>query len=414
MMRWTPPVLFLSVFAVYYASPVSIVVDSRWTLPTARSLLRERNTDLDEYADPGFDSDFRIERVRNRHRAIYPVGTAVLAVPFVAAMETIGGRNVLADLPRSERFIASVIVALAVVFLWFAVASSEGVGGAIASALLFAFATSAWSTASRALWQLGPSMLCLSIALWILVSARKDPARVRFAALPLAFAFVVRPTGAIPAVVLTLYVLAEHRKWFWRFVLWGLPVPLALLAYNLAVYEALLPPYYLRPATYVPGWVAPQSMSSILGGFAGTLIAPSRGLFVYSPFLLLAAWGSMILRRRRDPLVPYLAAIFILYWISISTWKMWWGGHSYGPRMMSEVVPFLIWLSAPVLGLAGKWAGLRRRLLIGGLVALSLFSGVVHARGAFSVAVWQWNHIPVSVDIATRRLWDMRDAQFLR
>lgn len=40
---------------------------------------------------------------------------------------------------------------------------------------IFAFCTSAWSTGSRALWQHGPSMLMLSAALYLILSAREKP-----------------------------------------------------------------------------------------------------------------------------------------------------------------------------------------------------------------------------------------------
>jgi hypothetical protein len=41
------------------------------------------------------------------------------------------------------------------------------------AALVFAFSTSAWSTASRSAWQHGPSMLCLTVGLWALLRSER-------------------------------------------------------------------------------------------------------------------------------------------------------------------------------------------------------------------------------------------------
>lgn len=398
MSRRVPPVLFLAVFAAHYASPVTTSMDSRWTIPTAVSLIRERNSDLDEYATPEFDSDFRIAKTGNHYHSIYPIGTSALAVPFVAVLEW-SGRDVLRDHGRTERFIASLLVALAAVFLYFTIAGSETPAVGLVCALLFAFATSAWSVATRALWQQSPSMLCLSVALWAL---RRD---VRFASIPLAVGFAIRPTNAIPAAVLGLYVLLRHRAQFPRFVLWGLPFLLAFLLHNLAETGSLLTPYYTHTGTTTPAWARPLPASHLPVAFAGTLFAPSRGLFVFSPFLLFAIGGAWI--RRRDPLVPFLAAIVVLHWIAISTWKMWWGGHSYGPRMMSDVVPALLLLTAPAL------SALRRPMQALFLAAV-LASLLIHARGALDARVWRWNFDPASVDGDPGRVWSLRDPQILR
>jgi hypothetical protein len=44
---------------------------------------------------------------------------------------------------------------------------------AFAVAMVFAFGTAAWSTASRGLWQHGPSMLCLAVAAYLAMRSRR-------------------------------------------------------------------------------------------------------------------------------------------------------------------------------------------------------------------------------------------------
>ena len=80
-------------------------------------------------------------------------------------------------------------------------------------ALLFAFATSAWSTASRDLWQHTFSVLFLAVALYLILLARKRPPAVQFAGVFLALAYIARPTNSIPVLLLTVYVALEYRKY---------------------------------------------------------------------------------------------------------------------------------------------------------------------------------------------------------
>src|SRR5207253_9523971 len=63
---------------------------------------------------------------------------------------------------------------------------------ALGLAALFAFGTSALSVASRGLWQHGPSMLLLAIALYLFVRAGTKPELTAFASIPLALAYAVR------------------------------------------------------------------------------------------------------------------------------------------------------------------------------------------------------------------------------
>jgi hypothetical protein len=78
-------------------------------------------------------------------------------------------------------------------------------------------------------------------------------------------------------------------------------------------------------------------------GTAGLVIAPSRGLLVYSPALILAplgAWAAAGLAGKRILLWAWLGAsvaTILLY----GTWSVWWGGWCFGPRFLCETTPIL-------------------------------------------------------------------------
>jgi hypothetical protein len=121
------------------------------------------------------------------NRNIPPAMRAMLARDFVSSHAAV------------EVVLASFLVGATAAVIFYIALEFLPISFAASIALIFAFATPAWSTGSRALWQHTPSMLMLAIALWILVKAVERPYLVQFAAFPLAIAYCVRPTNAIAA-----------------------------------------------------------------------------------------------------------------------------------------------------------------------------------------------------------------------
>ena len=117
----------------------------------------------------------------------------------------------------------------------------------------------------------------------------------------------------------------------------------------------------------------------------------------------------------RGPRKPYGAVYFICLAAAaaeIVMWaryRLWWGGFSYGPRLLTDVVPCLVILMIPAMRLvetSRAWKFAFRAAL-----AFSIF---VQAIGAFCYPNGQWDALPQSVDQRQERLWDWRDNQILR
>jgi hypothetical protein len=220
--------------------------------------------------------------------------------------------------------------------------------------------------------------------------------------------FIIRPTAAIEIVILSVYVLVIHREWFVRYMLWAAVVAAPWFTYNWVIYNFPVPPYYL------PGRIALSDTFS--EALIGNLLSPARGLFVYSPVLILAVAGLMLaLRERKDrPLHLAFAIIIPIHWIVISRFPHWWAGHSYGPRFMADILPFMVYFVAFALHYAGTLNSTRRAAFMGVVALLSGVSFFMHAQGALDFSGYAWNADPVSVDEHPERLWDWRDPPFLR
>lgn len=419
----TALLLFVVLFLGYNNSPNMFLTDSRWALHVGFSLLREGNVNLDEYHDQITSQNYYVITEHNGHMYCYmPVTPYVLATPVLAVLqhfsESIWGYDLAEAIQRkphysasAQKLIASLIVAAtAVCIFYIALCASGSWQLAVTATLLFACGTSAWSVASRVFWHHGPSMLALAATLLILERGRHDDRLTPYAALPLALAYVIRPTNCASVLVLSLYVLLRHPRRFVAFGLWSLPVALPFFAYSLVVFQQLLPPYFSAGRLTFPDTMAE--------GLAGNLVSPARGLLVYSPFFLFclhAAW-LRIREKTLSGLDVSLWIIIALHTVIIASFTDWYGGHGYGPRYLSDMLPFLMYLLLP--SLRKILEGLRTRecknmVLAAVFLLLAGWSVFVHCRGATAAATWKWNTLPVNINQAHERLWDWRRPQFL-
>ena len=126
----------------------------------------------------------------------------------------------------------------------------------------------------------------------------------------------------------------------------------ALIGYNRA-YLGAAGGYYSNfdAATFGTPWYE---------GLTGTLLSPSRGLFVFSPWTLIAFayLPFAFFRLRLATLLPWLLATLAAHALLISTFSCWWAGLCFGPRYWTEVIPLLAIVMGLALNRAGPTAGL--------------------------------------------------------
>lgn len=411
--------IFGIVFLTHAGSRVTTSSDSRWVLPVALSLIHDGDIELDEYRERiEADQFYAIDQVGGRLYNKFPIGTPLLVTPLVfvadvAVAEALGLslRNISQRrrLDQLERFLASILVALTAL-LMFRIAEQQGLarGPSLLLVGIFAFATPAWSTASRALWQHGPSMLLLAAALYLLLRSRENPAWILGLVPLLALAWLVRPTNVVSLVVLAAIGFLVDRRQTLLSIALALPLLGGFLLLNLKIYGGFLPPYY-------------QASRLVLGpsfgeALAGNLISPNRGLWIFSPVLLLVLVGIWLKIRRREfgRIDAGLVAILLLHLGAISMFPHWWGGYSQGPRLFTDMIPYLVYFLIPPLASLGPLRGRRRQLAAAGLFLLVLISVAIHYRCATRLETVGWNAEPVSVDEDPSRIWDWSDLQFLR
>jgi len=154
-----------------------------------------------------------------------------------------------------------------------------------------------------------------------------------------------------------------------------------------------------------------QLLDSWLGNFPesffGVWLSPSKGILVYSPVLIFSLVGLWLVIKKsrsmkKDPQdLKYLifGLTVLLHTLVISFWKHWYGGWSFGYRMSSDVLPFLILMLIPFIqsGLYKKYFKVFVVTIIFSvfvqLFGMVFFDGIWHAaydRG-FTNTSWLWS-----------------------
>jgi hypothetical protein len=238
-------------------------------------------------------------------------------------------------------------------------------------AILFGWGTMVWPVAGQSLWQHGPALLALVGALLAIVDRRYAAAGFALAAM-VAF----RPSLAVAAagVALLVPLAASGRLRACAWLLAGAaPVVIAAVTTNRATFGCF------SCTGYDAGFRSGDGFTgSFLEGFSGNLLSPGRGLFVYTPVLLVALAGAWL--GRRQPLYACAALAVAAHVVLTSFWYEWWGGEAFGPRQLLDVLPLLVVLLVPAVERWGSAPPFRRLFAV-----LAAWSLAVHFLGA---ALW--------------------------
>jgi hypothetical protein len=347
--------------------------------------------------------------------SVYPLVTPLLVTPLYLPALLYLDHHGWGDVARvrqvalvMEKIAASAIAAAAAGLMLLLLRRRMSRGRAILLTIAFAFGTETWVIGSQALWQHGTAELLLIVAL---MAAAGEPTPRRLATAGLACGLVIanRPPDALLAAGIALYVPFWVRPLPRGLIFFAAAaLPLAVtVAYDLSIFGNLSGGY---------GYILEHTTSyrhffrfPFAAGLVGQLVSPGKGLFVYCPFLLLLPIGSRwVLRAPQRPLslclILGVALQLVLY-----SWNDWRGGFSYGPRYLTDMVPILVWLLAPVVE-SLRAAGLAVFAATGLFAIYVQLVGAFYYPGAGSDQLY-YPGGPASDDFTN--VWKPEDAAFL-
>jgi hypothetical protein len=336
----------------------------------------------------------------------YPAGMEVFAWPVVLSAKAM--KIDLYDEWQQhwlERITAAVISAISLGLFFLTALHFGSPLGAYFTTLLLATGSVFASTLGMLLWQQAGIVFWSLIILCIEVRSAGQPSRWGTLVQGIACGMMLacRPSAVTFLVPFGVWMLMRN----WRR---GVAIPfVAALAY--APWAWL---YWRIYGTILgPSLKLAQSEWSVGEYLPGVLFSPSRGLFVYQPWVwLLVAW--LVIRVQQLPTAfqwngfwAFITLMLSGHLLLIGSWPMWWGGHCYGSRLLAELVPVLGLLVVPIvtslLSDRRAWPLLAALLIVGCLI---------HVPCQFSDA-WKWNAIPTNIDDHPERLWDWAHPPFL-
>jgi len=297
---------------------------------------------------------------------------------------------------------------------------------------VYLFGTVNFAMISQALWQHGAVQLFTILALFFLVrtmSNKIEPAigsddrfgrylNLFICGLFLGLAVLSRPTAGI---LLPYFVILA--MFFVNSQLMEVPVSfkniVAIVKTKLVLLAGLIPAlvfFVWHNAVYF-GSIANQGYSDQLGvnwltpfpwGFLGLWLSPSKGLLVYSPIFIFSLIGVVLALKKGGWKVNFMYLVFscivLTHTLILGAWKHWYGGYSFGYRMASDVIPFLVLLLIPYL--KSSLFNKTKKLFYGAIIlsvlvelmGLAFFDGIWH--GTYDKGFWHQGWI-----------WSIKDSE---
>jgi hypothetical protein len=226
----------------------------------------------------------------------------------------------------------------------------------------------------------------------------------------------MRPTNAVAlglGSILVLWKTSGRTRAAYVVGVVAVFIPWTLVTHH--YYGTLLQPYDQASKLGFP--------STFLESVAAQLVSPSRGLFIFSPIVLVAVAGVVIAWRRKSvTLLETLSAVAIpCYLVAIALFPVWWAGTSFGARFMTETLPFFFVLSIPFVDWIVAWRAekpanrpLMYRVGVVASVVVLAVSVLANAQGGLLRSSTCWNLKGpsfASVDKDPARTWSWTDPQ---
>ena len=357
----------------------------------------------------GWGSLYNLIQVNGHWVSAYPVVTPILTLPiYIIHMLLMlvfpGGWEYYSVLSKST---ASLMMAFTSVLFYSIVNRLFTKKTAILTTIIFAFGTLTWAISSQSLWQHGTSEILLIIMLLCIVKNEISKNTTNFVIIGLCSGLFIfnRPSDTFLLLPILWYVWIKKEE-IYAFLFWAFVSGVPFLVYNIIIFGSVFGGYNTIATAYA---IQPINIVSTVNKILVLFVSPNRGLFVYSPILILSVWGMWILWKSDKSTVrsvllisiPSILLLAIFHSIHLDTLA---GGYTYGPRYLIGAIPFLcLFCGYSLEKVRGKvW------VIFGMLLAISI---VVQAIGAWGYPYSEWNQ---RSDLRDKdRVWDIEDVQII-
>lgn len=332
----------------------------------------------------------------SRNKGIYVntfgIGSGICMLPAATYLKLRSSDWYLdhAALWKAGKMTAAILIAVSAALLFLCCCKFTNIWPAFILALAYGFATCVWSISSQTLWQHGPNAFFLALGTYFLLNTEKKSIWALGCGAAYGYAVLCRPTSAIMVIAVGVYLLLVNRKALLFYVVGGLPFLIGLILYNYHYFGVPFDFGQLQAsvliAEYKTGlpeiWQTP-----IFIGIAGLLFSPSRGVLIYSPFLVgVFAGFYFIWKEKKWHIFRPLSIGALFIFLVAAKWFDWWGGWCYGYRSVVDLSFFGVLFLVPIM----DWL-MQKTWRIVGFAVLIAWAVFVQFVGAFAYNLADWN-----------------------
>lgn len=416
-------ILFFITFLIFNLNMNSL--GSGDTIPTKLlplNILSGNGLYFDNYVDflkNKYDTIYYFQQFNGHYVSTYPIFTGLIILPiylpFFIYQNYIGiiDVNSLYNISSGFQKIAASLLASFSVVLFFMLIKkiSNNYKTAFLFALIFAFGTQTFSISSQALWQHGTAnFFMIASQLFLIEALQQDSSRNKFfyvfSLISAIFSFWSRPNFLLFLVIIYIYTyLRESRKRLLFSIISFIGVIL-LLGYNFYFFNSSFGGYGVHTATF--------NVDLIINNLTGLIFSPARGIIFYTPIFILSFLSIYFLKQINKlsiklKIIFYINFIyFVLGLILNSFWGGWWGGHSWGDRLLTDIA-----VSAIIL-LYFFYINIQNHVLKLIFYLFIIYSVFIQSIGVCCYSSSEWDAYPKNVDFNNSRLWDFVDNPILR
>lgn len=267
-------------------------------------------------------------------------------------------------------------------------------------AMSFAFSTFFVVYATKSFLTHPLETLCLvgTVCFFVAFSRDRDPRVLIYAGLFSGGGILTKWTFAVNLPVFILYLLAASsngrraRDLSLFFAPVGASLALALW-YNYARFGSILETGY----GVATGTATSLFSTSLPVGVYGLLFSPGRSLFLYAPIAVLGFASAKAFAKTHRREMWMLIGLFAANMLLIAKYRYWGGGFTWGPRLLTLVLPCLVLPIGALLQHGSTWV--RRGFLVLSLAGLLVqFGGVSIFYGTYNRAIGGYPYRPGVTD----------------
>lgn len=366
-----------------------------------------------------YQTIYYFQQFNNHYVSSFPIITGLIAIPFYLPFYIFLILNGVTDISSLynittalQKLSASSLASFSVV-LFFILIRKISNNNSISAifALIFAFGSQTFSISSQALWQHGTANLFMIVSQIFLIKALESNYSRKTLSYLLSLTFAIlsfwsRPNFFLFWIVIFSFIFWKEKPKIISYFIFSLLGIAILAGYNLYFFNSIYGGYAVQTATF--------TISSPISNLMGILFSPARGVFFYTPLFILS-FLSVLFIKRINKLPTTLKIIFYINYIYFilgiilnSFWGVWWGGHSWGDRLLTDIA-----VSAIIL-LYFFYININNFLLKLVFYLFVIYSVFTQIVGVCCYSNSKWDSYPANVDYNHNRLWDFIDNPILR